>query len=139
MLLATLYNNIGKKQIEEVLNKVGLQDSKDIPVKKYSHGMKQRLYFAYAILDDPQILVLDEPFNGIDPVTSKLFKDLIKERASKACTVLVSSHVISDVKQICDQVVILDRGVVIYDNSVSKDDDLEQLFISKLSNSGQAQ
>jgi ABC-2 type transport system ATP-binding protein len=139
LLLASLYNSINKYRVEEVLIKVGLQESKDVLVKKYSLGMKQRLYFAYAILGNPEVLVLDEPFNGIDPVTSKLFKDLIKDLSNKGCTILISSHVINDVKQICDKVVIIDRGIVVYDNSVSKDDDLEQLFISKVSNSGYAQ
>lgn len=123
----------------EVLKLVGLEKSKKVLVRKYSLGMKQRLYFAYSIINKPKFLILDEPFNGIDPVTCRLFKDLIKKLSLEGVTVLISSHIISDIKETCDKVVILDRGKVVYDNFLNKEDDLEKIFLSKISSDGIAQ
>lgn len=138
-LLASLYDNISVNRINEVLNIVGLNEVANRPFKEYSLGMKQRLYFAYAIIDNPEILVLDEPFNGIDPITCKLFKDLIVSLAIKGTTVMVSSHVISDVKEIANKVVIIDHGHIVYDDIVHQNDNLEEIFIEKVSNGGQVQ
>jgi len=138
-ILASLYDDISPGRVDEVLHVVGLDDVKNTLFSHYSLGMKQRLYFAYAILDDPEILILDEPFNGIDPVTSRLFKDLILGLAKKGRTIIVSSHVISEIREICDRIVILDRGLVVYDDEIGKEENLEALFLSKVSSSGLAQ
>lgn len=139
LLLSSLYNNVSKSRVSEVLCEVGLNEVKKKLVDEYSLGMKQRLYFAYAILNKPEILILDEPFNGIDPVTSRLFKTLIKKLSKEGCTVLVSSHVISDVKEICDKVIILEKGHVVYDNDIQLNENLEELFLSYVSSDGIAQ
>ena len=138
-ILSELYNNITQERVDEVLNYVGLNDVKDVLVSKYSLGMKQRLYFAYSMLNNPQILILDEPFNGVDPVTSRLFKDIIKKIAKKGCTIIVSSHVISDIQEICDKVVIIDKGSIVYDSEIQNNQNIEKLFLSKVSMDGLAQ
>lgn len=138
-ILSSLYNGVKDERVDQVLSDVGLDDLKNTQVSNYSLGMKQRLYFAYSILNNPKILILDEPFNGIDPVTSRLFKDLIFRLAKQGCTIIVSSHVISDIQEICDKVVIIDKGVVVYDNSLSKNENLEKLFLSKITSNGLAQ
>lgn len=138
-LLSILYENITSDRIDFILNKVGLEEHKKKLFKNYSLGMKQRLYFAYALINNPKIIILDEPFNGIDPITSKLFKDLIQELAQSGCTILVSSHIISDIKEISDKIIILDNGIKIYDNSIKAEDNIENIFISKVSNKGSAQ
>lgn len=138
-LLSILYENITSDRINFILNKVGLEEHKKKLFKNYSLGMKQRLYFAYALINNPKIIILDEPFNGIDPITSKLFKDLIQELAQSGCTILVSSHIISDIKEISDKIIILDNGIKIYDNSIKAEDNIENIFISKVSNKGSAQ
>lgn len=138
-LLSVLYDNISNDKINEILKKVGLEEHKHKAYKNYSLGMKQRLYFAYALINNPSVLILDEPFNGIDPLTSKLFKDLIKELAQLGCILLVSSHIISDIKEISDKIVILDNGIKVYENLVNVEDNIEEIFISKVSNNGKAQ
>ena len=138
-LLSILYENITSDRINLILNKVGLEEHKKKLFKNYSLGMKQRLYFAYALINNPKIIILDEPFNGIDPITSKLFKDLIQELAQSGCTILVSSHIISDIKEVSDKIIILDNGIKIYDNSIKAEDNIENIFISKVSNKGSAQ
>ena len=139
VLLASLYDDISETDVIDALTKVGLYEHMNILYKKYSLGMKQRLYFAYAIMGKPKLLVLDEPFNGIDPITIRLFKNSIIELRNNGCIVLISSHVISDIEELCDKVVIIDKGNIIYDEINNKSVDLEKLFISKVDNGGMAQ
>lgn len=129
-VLSTLFTNVSKDRIEEVLNIVGLGNEKNVKYKNYSLGMKQRLYFAYAILNKPKVLILDEPFNGIDPITSHLFKKLIKEFVSNNCIVLISSHVINDLKEICNHIIMINKGSVVYNEVITETDDIESLFVS---------
>lgn len=138
-ILSALYDTVKPERVDEVLSDVGLDDVKNKLVSNYSLGMKQRLYFAYSILNNPEILILDEPFNGIDPVTSRLFKDLILKLAKQGCTIIVSSHVISDIQEICDKVVIIDKGLVVYDSNLYESENLEKLFLSKVTTDGLAQ
>ncbi|MDI6453713.1 ABC transporter ATP-binding protein [Peloplasma aerotolerans] len=138
-ILSALYDTVKEDRVDQVLCEVGLDDVKNSLVSNYSLGMKQRLYFAYSILNNPEILILDEPFNGIDPVTSRLFKDLILNLAKQGCTIIVSSHVISDIHEICDKVVIIDKGNVVYDSNLNESENLEKLFLSKVTTDGLAQ
>lgn len=128
--LALLYSNLDNSRVDEVLKIVGLENDKNIKYKHYSLGMKQRLYFAYAIINKPRILILDEPFNGIDPITSHLFKQIIKKFIEDGGIVLISSHVINDLKKICNYIFILKDGEIIHENLIEKNDDIESLFIS---------
>lgn len=137
--LAMLYDGISKERTDEVLALVGMTGQANVPVKKYSLGMKQRLYFAYAMLNKPKLLILDEPFNGIDPVSINLFKNLIVTLAEKGCTVLISGHVISEIQSISDGAIILDRGKIVYSENDCKGKDLAATFLSLVSTSGDAQ
>lgn len=139
LLLASLYDSVSKNRVDEVLSLVGLNNSSKQLFKNYSMGMKQRLYFAYSIINHPNLLILDEPFNGVDPITCRLFKDLIIKLSNEGCTVLVSSHIMYDIKEVSKRVIIIDNGKLVYNNLVDELDNLEELYISNVSTTGEAQ
>jgi ABC-2 type transport system ATP-binding protein len=97
-------------RVDEVLAIVGLEDAARRRVGKFSTGMRQRLGLASALLGDPQILVLDEPLNGLDPQGIRWLRTLLRERASSGKTVLLSSHVLSEAAQTVDDVVVIHKG-----------------------------
>ena len=97
-------------RVDEVLTIVGLADAADRLVKGYSLGMRQRLGIAAALLGDPEVLVLDEPANGLDPAGIRWMRDLLRHQASEGRAVLVSSHVLAEVAQSADEVVVIARG-----------------------------
>lgn len=99
-----------KRSVEGVLERVGLADRADDRVKGYSQGMKQRLGLAAVLLKDPELLVLDEPANGLDPAGLKEIRDLLRSLADEGRTVFLSSHLLGEVQMICDSVAILARG-----------------------------
>lgn len=136
-MLSKLYCGITDNDIQDALNVCGIADSADIKVKKYSLGMKQRLYFGYALMKKTDLLILDEPFNGIDPVSIKLFRDIIRALAGAGCSVLISGHVITELQKVCDEIVIIDKGKKIFKGK--NEGDLETLFLSMVSGSGDAQ
>jgi ABC-2 type transport system ATP-binding protein len=108
-LLASI-DRIGPRRVEEVLETVGLAARGDDLVKKYSLGMRQRLALAAAVLKEPEILILDEPANGLDPAGMREVRDLLRGLASEGRTVFVSSHILTEIEQTCDRVAILARG-----------------------------
>ncbi|GAA4675744.1 ABC transporter ATP-binding protein [Phytohabitans rumicis] len=97
-------------RVEHVLAQVGLRDRGEERVKAYSLGMKQRLAVASALLKDPELLILDEPANGLDPAGIREMRDLMRELAAAGVTVLVSSHILAEIQLICDHVTIISRG-----------------------------
>ncbi len=99
-------------RVEEVLETVGLTGSADRRVKGYSMGMRQRLAIAAALLGDPDILILDEPVNGLDPPGIRWIRDLLRKEAARGRAVLVSSHLLSEVAQSVDDVVVINHGVM---------------------------
>ncbi len=101
---------IGPAAVSAVLDRVGLADRADDPVRNYSLGMRQRLGIAIALLKDPQLLVLDEPANGLDPAGIKEVRELLRGLGAEGRTVFVSSHLLSEVQQTCDRVAVLARG-----------------------------
>jgi len=103
-------NGYPRSRAEQVLDLVGLTDAARRPVRGYSLGMRQRLALATALLGDPQVLVLDEPANGLDPEGIAWMRRLLRDLAAEGRTVLVSSHVLSEVQQLVDHVVIINRG-----------------------------
>lgn len=109
LLLAHLYG-LGDKKVDDVLERLGLTNSADRIVKHYSLGMRQRLAIAATLLKDPEILILDEPANGLDPAGIKEVRELIRALAREGHTVFVSSHQLNEVRQICDRVAILAHG-----------------------------
>ena len=97
-------------RVEEVLSDVGLSDAADRRVKGYSMGMRQRLAIAAALLGDPQVLILDEPTNGLDPPGITWMRGLLREQAAKGRAVLISSHLLAEVAQSVDDVVVIAKG-----------------------------
>jgi ABC-2 type transport system ATP-binding protein len=99
-------------RVDEVLAEVGLEAAADRRVKGYSTGMRQRLGIAAALLGDPEVLILDEPANGLDPPGIRWMRDLLRAQARRGRTVLVSSHLLSEVAQSVDDLVVISRGVL---------------------------
>jgi ABC-2 type transport system ATP-binding protein len=107
-------------RVEEVLTLVGLQRAADRRVKGYSLGMRQRLGLAGALLGDPELLILDEPANGLDPAGVRWLRDFLRAFAARGRTVLVSSHHLAEVAQTVDHVVIIDRGRLVVASPLSE-------------------
>ena len=105
--------NIPKSRVDEVLALVDLREAGKRRVKGYSLGMRQRLGLAAALLGDPQVLVLDEPANGLDPQGIRWLRDFLRSLAGEGRTILISSHVLSEVAQTVDEVVIIHRGKLV--------------------------
>jgi len=118
-LLARL-DRIGRHRIDDVLDLVGLGSRARSPFRTYSLGMKQRLGLAAALVKDPEVLILDEPANGLDPAGIKEIRDLVRRLGSEGRTVFVSSHLLGEVQQMCDRVAILARGRLVTEGPVGE-------------------
>lgn len=105
---------VPEDKIQEKLELVGLWERKDSKFKTYSLGMKQRLAIASALLNDPEILILDEPTNGLDPQGIHQIREIIKKIASLGTTILLASHLLDEVEKVCSHVVILRKGEKLY-------------------------
>ena len=112
-------NGIPESRVAEVLNMVGLTKDADTRIGTLSLGMRQRLSLAGALLGDPGVLVLDEPANGLDPEGIRWMRLLMRQLADEGRTVLVSSHVLSEIEQVADDVVVLAKGRAVYAGSIS--------------------
>ena len=108
------------QELDDLLGKVGLADRGDDRFHTYSLGMKQRLGLAYALLGDPELLFLDEPTNGMDPAGMAEIRELIRSLGTEDRTVFLSSHLLNEVEQVCDSVVILSNGKLIAQGSVAE-------------------
>jgi ABC-2 type transport system ATP-binding protein len=109
-----------RSRVEEVLSLVELSGAGDKRLKGYSLGMRQRLSLAGALLGDPRALVLDEPANGLDPQGIRWLRDFLRGRAAEGSTVLISSHVLAEVSQTVDEVVVISRGRVVGQGTVDE-------------------
>jgi len=116
--VGAILGGVSAKRIEEVLDLVGLRHRQRDRVRTYSLGMKQRLGVAMALLQDPEILILDEPANGLDPAGIVEMRDLMHRLSASGKTVLISSHLLSEVQQICTRVAIINLGKLITETSV---------------------
>jgi lantibiotic transport system ATP-binding protein len=116
-------------RIEEVLNIVELEDTGKKRTGQFSMGMKQRLGIAIALLNNPKLLILDEPTNGLDPFGIQELRELIRSFPKKGITVILSSHMLSEVEQIADHIGIISGGILGYQEKMEKDQDLEKLFM----------
>lgn len=125
----TLLLGLEEDRIEKVLQIVRLTGMGKKRAGQFSLGMKQRLGIAIALLNDPKLLILDEPANGLDPVGMEELRELIRSFPSKGITVILSSHILSEVQQIADHVGIIADGVLGYENELRPGDDLEKLFM----------
>ena len=105
-------------RIDEVLQTVGLLNRKKDPFKTYSLGMKQRLSIASALLNSPEVLILDEPTNGLDPEGIIQVRDIINEIAKQGITIIIASHLLDEIEKICSHVIVLKQGNAIYAGSV---------------------
>jgi ABC-2 type transport system ATP-binding protein len=101
-----------RRRAAELLERVGLDDATDRPIGKFSKGMMQRVGLAQALLHDPEVLVLDEPMSGLDPIGRRMVRDLLIEQRRRGKTLLFTSHILSDVEMLCDRVAIVHRGQV---------------------------
>jgi ABC-2 type transport system ATP-binding protein len=107
-------------RIDESLAKVGLTNRADERVKAYSLGMRQRLGVARALLADPELLILDEPMNGLDPAGMEEFRFMIRSFVDEGRTVVLSSHLLDEVEKTCDAVAIVDQGKVVVQGSIDE-------------------
>ncbi len=107
-------------KIEEKLEVVGLLERKNSKFSTYSLGMKQRLAIASALLNDPEILILDEPTNGLDPQGIHQIREIIKQIAANGTTILLASHLLDEVEKVCSHVVVLRKGVKLYSGRVDE-------------------
>jgi ABC-2 type transport system ATP-binding protein len=115
-LLASLSGGVSKKRVEEVLEIVDLRERAHDPVKVYSYGMRQRLGIAQALLPTPQLIILDEPTNGLDPQGIHETRNLIRRLQDEfKLTVLLSSHLLTEIEQLCNRVGIIHEGRLLYE------------------------
>lgn len=110
--------SISYTKVQEKLELVGLSNSENSKFQTFSLGMKQRLAIASALLNDPEILILDEPTNGLDPQGIHQIRDIIKLIAAQGTTILLASHLLDEVEKVCSHVLILRKGEVLYSGSV---------------------
>lgn len=121
---------IPKEKIYDVLELVDLKNTSKKLASQFSMGMKQRLGIAIALIGDPELLILDEPTNGLDPVGIQELRELICSFPKKGITVLLSSHILSEVSQIVDNIGIISEGMLKYQGEINQSDDLEKLFMN---------
>ncbi|MCZ6766649.1 MAG: ABC transporter ATP-binding protein, partial [bacterium] len=101
-----------RKRAQEMLEIVGLRDRHHEPIKNYSKGMRQRLGIAVALMNDPELLILDEPYSGLDPIGRRQLRELLLSLKSRGKTIILSSHIVPDVEAVCDRVGILSEGKI---------------------------
>ena len=119
-LIASLYKDVSKDKVKEIIKLVGLEKRIDDKVSKYSLGMRQRLGIASALLASPNLLILDEPTNGLDPEGIKELRDLVKSLAKEGVAVLISSHNLAELENFCTNVCIIKNGTVISESKITE-------------------
>ena len=117
------------KRIDEVLQIVRLTETGKKRAGQFSLGMKQRLGIAVALLNNPKLLILDEPTNGLDPIGIEELRELIRSFPAKGITVILSSHILSEVQQTADHIGIIAGGVLGYEGKLNANENLEHLFM----------
>lgn len=140
--LAGLKSVLVNQRVKELLELVGLQDVAKKKVSKYSKGMTQRLGLAQAMLNDPELLILDEPTANLDPVGRREFRDIVLDLKKQGKTVFISSHILSELGTMCDRVAILQRGELKRLEDLRTWDDasdrtLEELFFDVIDQEGE--
>lgn len=125
----TLLLGLPDSRIDEVLEIVSLKDTGKKKSGQFSLGMKQRLGIAIALLNNPKLLILDEPTNGLDPLGIQELRDLIRSFPKKGITVILSSHILAEVEQTADHIGIINNGKLQYQNVINHNDNLEDLFM----------
>ena len=118
--ISAMIKEVDSSRIDEVLERVDLFERKDSPFNTYSLGMKQRLALAAALLSDPEVLVLDEPTNGLDPEGIKQMRELIISIAKEGKTIIISSHILDEIQKMCSHFCILKNGKLLMQGSISE-------------------
>lgn len=131
----TLLLGLPDSRIQEVLETVSLTDTGNKRAGQFSMGMKQRLGIAIALLNHPKLLILDEPTNGLDPIGIQDLRELIRSFPEQGITVILSSHILSEVELIADHIGIIAGGVLGYEGKISPGENLESLFMEVVRNS----
>ena len=119
-LLGSLSTEITEQRIDEVLDIVGLRERADSKVGDFSHGMKQRLGIAHALIHKPELIILDEPTSGLDPQGMKDVRELIRGLGKQGTTVFLSSHLLHEIEQVCNRAVIINKGRVVVEGTVDE-------------------
>ncbi len=132
---ALLYG-VPDSRIWEVLETVGLTNTGRKKAGRFSMGMKQRLSIALALLPDPKLLILDEPTNGLDPIGIQDLRELMLSFPQRGISVILSSHILSEVQQTADDIGIIANGKLWYEGSIEKSENLESLFLDVVRKSG---
>jgi ABC-2 type transport system ATP-binding protein len=117
---AALYSDpVPESRIQGAIARMGLGEFRDLRLEKCSKGMKQKAGLAICLISDPELVFLDEPTRGLDPITVKDFRDIILEMNKKGTTFVINSHVLSEVEMICNRVAIMDRGKVVVQDEMA--------------------
>jgi ABC-2 type transport system ATP-binding protein len=119
-LLADYDGGNARSRIDEVLEIVDLRDRANDRVGGYSHGMKQRLGIAASLLRSPRLLLLDEPTTGLDPAGMRDMRDLVRRLAGEGITILLSSHLLNEVDEVCNRVAIIRKGRIVYEGALAE-------------------
>jgi ABC-2 type transport system ATP-binding protein len=131
-----ILKNANQEDVEKLIDHLELTDHLDKPVKDLSQGNKQRLNIACAILGDPKLVILDEPNNGLDPSGFIMLRELVLDLKAKGKTVIIASHLLSEIEQVCDHILFLNEGKVIADEKksvlVDKFGSLEQAYLQMM-------
>ncbi len=134
----TLLLGLPDSRIQEVLETVSLTDTGNKRAGQFSMGMKQRLGIAIALLNHPKLLILDEPTNGLDPIGIQDLRELIRSFPEQGITVILSSHILSEVELIADHIGIIADGMLGYEGKINPGENLESLFMEVVKNSRKA-
>ena len=131
--LCGLKRKVAAERTRQLIEMVGLGDAARRPVGGFSKGMARRVALAAALIGKPELLVLDEPTSGLDPVSTKEVKTLVKALAAGGMTVLMTSHLLADAEDVCDRVMILNRGKAVAEGRVDElGTSLEEFFLAKV-------
>lgn len=133
-LVANLYKGVTDDDLKNIVQTVGLENRIHDKVSKYSLGMRQRLGIARALINKPNLLVLDEPTNGLDPEGIKDLRILLKRLAKEGMGILISSHNLAELESFCNKVLIIDNGVILEKSEVKKFKDNNNKYLFKVDN-----
>ncbi|VHH87093.1 lantibiotic ABC transporter ATP-binding protein [Streptococcus pyogenes] len=132
MKVVTTMLGVSESTILPLLNKVGLGNIDKRPVKQFSLGMKQRLGIAISLINSPKLLILDEPTNGLDPIGIQELREIIESFKSEGMTIMISSHILSEVEHLADFIGFIYEGKVILEKEYDGSENLEELFNNQI-------
>ncbi|HEP6660629.1 TPA: lantibiotic protection ABC transporter ATP-binding protein [Streptococcus pyogenes] len=132
MKVVTTMLGVSESTILPLLNKVGLGNIDKRPVKQFSLGMKQRLGIAISLINSPKLLILDEPTNGLDPIGIQELREIIESFKSEGMTIMISSHILSEVEYLADFIGFIYEGKIILEKEYDGSENLEELFNNQI-------